>query len=135
MDDDVVVSGNLIIPSAELSWRFGPSGGPGGQHANTSNTAATVSFDIAGSGVLSQTQRDRLTKAFGSELTVTASDERSQFRNRQLATERLAAKLAEALKRRKPRRPTRRTRGSNERRISAKKQRGQRKADRSGNWD
>lgn len=128
--EDVRVNRNLVIPAAELQWRFTTSGGPGGQHANTSNTRAEVRFDIEGSVVLGPRQRSRLIKAFGSELRVSAADERSQTRNRSLALERLGSKLADALRIEAPRRATRPTRGSQRRRIDAKRRRSQTKAQR-----
>lgn len=132
--DDLSVNDKLVIPAAELSWQFGPSGGPGGQHANTANTAATLTFDIRDSVVLNQRQRSILERAFGPQVSVTASDERSQHRNRQLAMDRLGARIRRELRPKKRRRKTRPTRGSVERRIAEKKRRGQRKAERRGDW-
>ena len=133
--DDLVVNDRLVIPAAELSWRFGPSGGPGGQHANTSNTRAEVVFDIAGSAVLTGGQRATLTDRFGSRVAVSVDDTRSQTRNRQLALERLATRLADALRPRTERRPTKPGRGAKERRLRDKRQRSQRKADRRQRYD
>ena len=128
--DDVVVNGRLVIPAAELTWRFSPSGGPGGQHANTSNTRAEVVFDISSSAVLSGGQRSRLIERFGSQLAVSVDDTRSQTRNRQIAMERLAARLADALQPTKKRRATKPGRGAKERRLKSKRQRSQLKAGR-----
>ena len=119
-----------MLPLAELSWRFSRSGGPGGQHANTSDTRAEVRFDIAGSPSLGPRQRARLQERFGDELRVVASDERSQARNRDLALERLAARLAEALRVTAPRRATKPSRASVQRRLEAKRRQSSRKADR-----
>ena len=124
------VSSTLVLPLAELSWRFSRSGGPGGQHANTSDTRAEVRFDIAGSPSLGPRQRARLQERFGAEVRVVASDERSQARNRDLALERLADRLAEALRVTTPRRPTKPTRASDRRRLEAKRRQSSRKADR-----
>src|SRR5688500_10370438 len=89
------VSPTLVIPLAELTWRFSRSGGPGGQHANTADTRAEVRFDIAGSPSLGPRQRARLLERLGDEVRVVASDERSQARNRELALRRLADRLAD----------------------------------------
>ena len=128
--DDVRVNRNLVIPAEELRWRFTASGGPGGQHANTSNTRAEVRFDIEGSATLGPRQRARLLAAFGHELRVAASDERSQTRNRNLALQRLQEKLAGALKVETPRTATKPSKGAKRRRIEDKKRRGQIKAGR-----
>src|SRR6516225_3463166 len=98
-DEDVLrVTRSLSVPLSELSWRFSASGGPGGQHANTSNTRAEVRFDVATSPSLGPRQRARLLDRLGPEVRVVASDERSQARNRALALERLAFRLADALR-------------------------------------
>ena len=126
MDPDILrVSPSCAIPLEELQWRFSASGGPGGQHANTSNTRAEVRFDVAGSPSLGPRQRARLLERLGPEVRVVASDERSQARNRQLALERLAARLAEALRIQTPRTPTRPTRSSQRVRVETKRRRGE----------
>lgn len=122
------VSSSLVIPVTELSWRFSRSGGPGGQHANTADTRVEVTFDIAGSPSLGPRQRARLLERLGPEVRVVASDERSQARNRDLAGQRLAHRLAAALKVAQPRRPTRPTRSSVERRLAGKRRQADRKA-------
>jgi ribosome-associated protein len=81
----LIVSRSCRIPLDELEWRFSASGGPGGQHANTSNTRAEVRFDVAGSPSLGPRQRARLLERVGPTVRVVASDERSQARNRELA--------------------------------------------------
>jgi ribosome-associated protein len=124
------VSSTLVLPLSELSWRFSRSGGPGGQHANTSDTRAEVRFDIAGSPSLGPRQRARLQERFGDELRVVASDERSQARNRELALARLASRLEDALRVSAPRRPTAPSRASVQRRLEAKRRQSNRKADR-----
>ena len=93
----LVVSRSCRIPLEELEWRFSASGGPGGQHANTSNTKAEVRFDVTTSPSLGPRQRVRLLERLGPTVRVVASDERSQARNRDLALQRLAARLAEGL--------------------------------------
>jgi ribosome-associated protein len=121
------VGSSLVIPLEELTWRFSRSGGPGGQHANTADTRVEVRFDIEGSPSLGPRQRARLLERLGADVRVVAADERSQARNRALALERLAARLAEALKVETPRRPTRPTKGSKLRRVEAKRQRSETK--------
>lgn len=124
------VTRTCAIPLDELEWRFTGSGGPGGQHANTSNTRAEVRFDIANSPSLGPRQRARLLERLGPVVRVTASDERSQARNRQLALERLRSRLAEALRVQRERRPTAPTTASQQRRIESKRRRGQLKRQR-----
>src|SRR6266567_7006954 len=100
MDDELGrlrVSRTCLIPLAELDWQFSASGGPGGQHANTSNTRAEVHFDIENSPSLGPRQRARLLDRLGPRIRVVASERRSQYQNRELALERLRSKLAEAL--------------------------------------
>jgi ribosome-associated protein len=126
-ESDLVVSRSLTIPAAELRWRFTRSGGPGGQHANTADTRAEVRFDVAGSPSLGPRQRARLLERLGPEVRVVVDDERSQARNRALAGERLAGRLASALHVERPRRPTRPTHGSCERRLEDKRQHAERK--------
>jgi ribosome-associated protein len=120
----------LVIPLTELEWRFSASGGPGGQHANTANTRAEVVFDVTTSAALSAHQRTLLLERLGPSVRVVASDERSQARNRQLAMERLAQRVDDALRVERPRRPTAPTRGSKERRLRAKQLRSARKQER-----
>lgn len=88
---------NCAIPFDELEWRFTGSGGPGGQHANTSNTKVELRFDIAGSPSLGPRQRTRLLERLGDSVRVVASERRSQHQNRDLALDRLRARLAESL--------------------------------------
>ena len=128
--DDLRVSRGLLIPADELKWRFTASGGPGGQHANTSNTRAEVRFDIAGSPTLGPRQRARLLEVFGDEVRVSAADERSQTRNRNLALGRLAEKLADALRVERPRTATKPSKGAKRRRLDDKTRRSRTKANR-----
>ena len=126
---DLVVSPALTIPAAELDWRFSRSSGPGGQHVNTSDSRVELSWNVAESSVLSEQQRLVLLQRLGRRLTagvltVTASEQRSQLRNRETALAKLAALVAEGLAPPpKPRRKTKPTRGSDYRRLDAKKQR------------
>jgi ribosome-associated protein len=123
----LVVNRSCRIPLSELQWRFSRSGGPGGQHANTADTRVEVVFDIAGSPSLGPIQRSRLLAKLGPELRVVAADERSQVRNRALALERLRDRLAGGLHVERPRRPTKPTRASQERRLQAKRRRSETK--------
>jgi ribosome-associated protein len=129
-DDDLRVSAALSIPAGELEWRFSASSGPGGQHVNTSNTRVEVRFDVAASPSLSDAQRARLLERLGAEVRVVCQTERSQARNRAVARERLAARLADALTVRRQRRPTRATKASVERRLDAKSRRSEQKQQR-----
>jgi ribosome-associated protein len=121
--EDLRVSRGCSIPLAELTWFFTPSGGPGGQHANTSNTRVEVRFDVLNSPSLGPRQRDRLLERIGPVVRAVAGDERSQARNRALALERLRHRLAEGLKTDRPRVATRPSRASKERRVESKRQR------------
>jgi ribosome-associated protein len=123
----LVVNRSCRIPLGELQWRFSRSGGPGGQHANTADTRVEVVFDIAGSPSLGPIQRARLLEKLGPELRVVAADERSQVRNRALALDRLRDRLAAGLHVERPRRPTKPTRASQERRLQAKRRRSETK--------
>jgi ribosome-associated protein len=124
-DDEGIlrVTRSCAIPLSELEWRFTASGGPGGQHANRSNTRAEVRFDVAASPSLSDVHRERLVQRLGPVVRVVADDERSQLRNRDLALERLRGRLAEALRVERTRRPTAPTRTSQQRRLESKKRR------------
>ncbi|GAA4728427.1 alternative ribosome rescue aminoacyl-tRNA hydrolase ArfB [Isoptericola chiayiensis] len=127
--DGLVVSPSLTIPRAELTERFSRSSGPGGQGVNTTDSRVELCWDVERSAVLSRVQRERIVARIGHRLadgvlTVTASEHREQRRNRDAAAHRLAALVAEAVAPPGPRRrATRRTRGSQERRLQAKKQR------------
>jgi ribosome-associated protein len=131
----VRVTPSLSIPLAELQFRFSPSGGPGGQHANKVNTRVELRFDVAGSPSLGPRQRARLLDRLGPEVRVVADDERSQVRNRQVAVERFRVRVADALHIEKPRRPTRPSRGAKERRLTAKRHLSERKRSRRSDFD
>ncbi len=134
-ESDIQVSNSLTIPAEELVWRYSPSGGPGGQHANKSNTRVELIFEIADSAVVSDSQRAILSGVFGPRLRVVVDESRSQMRNRQVASERLASKLADALKPKRVRRATKPGRGAKERRLSNKRKQSQRKASRRVSYD
>jgi len=131
-DDDryLIVTPTLRIPLSELEWRFTGSGGPGGQHANTANTRVELVWDIGTSTAPRARHRSLLLSRLGPTLRIVASDERSQARNRQLALDRLRERVAAAVHIDPPRRPTRPTRGSAERRLESKRQQGERKRQR-----
>jgi ribosome-associated protein len=126
---DLEVSPALTIPAAELEWRFSRSSGPGGQHVNTSDSRVELSWNVADSLVLTDSQRERLLTRLGTRLnsgvvTTAASEQRSQLRNRESAMIKLANLLTAALAPDGPsRKPTKPTRGSNRRRLAAKEQR------------
>jgi ribosome-associated protein len=127
MEGHLRVTPRCSVPLDELTWRFGRSGGPGGQHANTSDTRAEVRFDVASSTSLGPRQRARLLERLGPVVTVAASDTRSQARNRELALERLRSRLAAGLRVERPRRATRPGRAARERRLEQKRHRAERK--------
>ena len=124
------VTRSVVLPENELRWQFSASGGPGGQHANTSNTRAEVIFDIEASAAFGPVQRERLLAKLGPSIRVVASDTRSQARNRQLAQARLVDQLVEALHIDKPRRPTRPSKAATARRLDAKAHQSKRKDER-----
>jgi ribosome-associated protein len=114
----------------ELEWKFTASGGPGGQHANRSNTRVELTFDVAGSPSLTEEQRALLVSRLGEVVRIVADDERSQARNRTLALDRLRSRLADALHVPRPRRPTKKSRSAQERRLQGKREQSERKAGR-----
>lgn len=117
------VTRTVSIPLGEIDVSFSPSGGPGGQHANRSATRVELRFDVAASPSLGPRQRQRIVEALGDVVLVSVDDERSQLRNRTIAYERLATRLAAALHVDPPRRPTRPTRASKQRRVESKRRR------------
>ena len=124
----------LVIPAAELVERFSRSSGPGGQSVNTADSRVELEYDVAASTVLSETQRTRAlanlaARLVEGKLVIDASEHRSQHRNRVAARERLADLLRSALAPPPPpRRPTRPSRRARQRRLDAKRQRGETKA-------
>jgi ribosome-associated protein len=137
---DLPVAGSFVVPAAALSWRFSRSSGPGGQGVNTADSRVELSVAPLELPGLSQAQRERMANRLGSRLvdgvlTIVASEHRQQLRNRQAARERMAAVLRAALAPPPPaRRRTKPTKGSQERRIQSKKQRGELKRQRR-HWD
>lgn len=128
------VAPGVAIPAEELRESFARSGGPGGQHANTSETKVVLRFDVEGSAALTEPQRARVRQRLGprltadGELVLAASEHRTQTRNREAVRARLAALLGEALAPAPPpRRPTRPSRRARQRRLEDKRARGQTK--------
>jgi ribosome-associated protein len=123
------INDDLSIPRAELSYRASRSGGPGGQHVNTSSTRIEVEFDVAASPSLTDAQRARIQERLQTRidkdgvLRLTSSTSRSQHQNREDVTERLARMLEDALRRPKPRRRTKVPRAAKEERLKTKKRR------------
>ena len=129
------VSGSCAIPDDELVVRVSRSSGPGGQHVNTTNSRVEVVFDVAASQALGPRQKARLLEKLGPVVRATSSDERSQLRNREVALQRLADRMADALRVEKPRVPTRATKASKQRRLDAKRRTSQVKRGRQGRFD
>lgn len=129
----MIVRPGLKIPASELTWRFSRSSGPGGQSVNTTDSRVSLSFDLSATTALPKHLQARALNRLAHRLvngvlTVSSEQERSQLRNRQVATHQLAALLRDAIAAPPaPRRPTRPSLGAKERRITEKKQRGQTK--------
>jgi ribosome-associated protein len=127
------VTRSITIPEHELRWRFSRSPGPGGQSVNSADSQASLSYDVANSAALGPVQRARALERLARRLTdgvltITSHEERSQLRNREVARERLAATLAQAVAPPAPkRRPTKPSKAAVERRITEKRRRGHRK--------
>ena len=123
--ESIRVTRSVAIPLAEIELRFSRSSGPGGQHAQKTETRVEALFDVEGSTALSPAQKRRVLAKAGPVLRAVAQDERSQWRNRELATERLVEALREALRVPRLRRPTRPTKAAVERRLEQKRRRSQ----------
>jgi ribosome-associated protein len=118
---------DLTLPLEEVEVRTSRSSGPGGQHANVTASRVEAVFDVQASATLSDAQKARISGRLGPRVTAAAQDTRSQHRNRELALDRLARRIASALEVRRPRTKTRPTRASRRRRVEAKKRRGETK--------
>ena len=127
MEDPLRINRDVAIPLAEVELRVSRSSGPGGQHANVTAARVEAVFDVAGSPSLSEEQRRRACARVGPRITAIAQDTRSQARNRELALERLRARLTDALSVARPRRRTAPTRAARERRLGAKHRRAEAK--------
>jgi ribosome-associated protein len=121
--ESIRVTRTVSIPRSEVDLRFSRSSGPGGQHAQKSDTRVEAVFDVEGSSALSEAQKRRIVSRVGPVVRAVAQDERSQWRNRELALERLAETLREALRVRRPRRATKPTKAAVERRLDQKRRR------------
>lgn len=133
-------SGRISLPESEMTWRFSRSSGAGGQHVNTTDTRVELTWSLTGTTVLTAEQKQIAARRLRSRLvdgaiTVVSSRFRSQHRNREAARVRLEELVTQSIVPPKPRRPTRRTRASVERRLDAKKRRGDVKKSRRGQWD
>jgi ribosome-associated protein len=131
--DDLVITDSFVFPSAALMWRFGPSGGPGGQHANRAHTRAELGIDIVNSTAIPPELRARVIRALepdlvDGELWVVVDETRSQWRNRQLARRQMKDKVLEAAKPPPPpRRRTTPSRAAKRRRLDEKRRRSETK--------
>jgi ribosome-associated protein len=130
VDEGLRVNEEVLIPLDEIELRASRSSGPGGQHANVTESRIEAVFDVQASAALSGEQRELLQRRLGDRVSAVAQDARSQARNRELALERLREKLAGGLRRPKPRRPTRPTAAARERRLEQKRRTSERKAQR-----
>jgi ribosome-associated protein len=125
--ESIRVTRTVEIPVSEIELRFSRSSGPGGQHAQKSETRVEAVFDVEASEALTDAQKARVTRRAGTVLRAVAQDERSQARNRELALERLVGTLQEALKVPRKRRATKPTAASRERRLEQKRRRSETK--------
>jgi ribosome-associated protein len=125
--ESIRVRRGLAIPLAEIELRTSRSSGPGGQHAQKTETRVEAVFDVRASATLTDAQKERILERAGAVVRAVAQDERSQFRNRELALERLAEALRKALARERPRRRTAPTAAARERRLGEKRARGETK--------
>ena len=134
--EDLPVGRGVVIPGRELTVRASRASGPGGQGVNTTDSRVELRWDVRGSAALDEVQRERVLGRLAARLTTDgvlvlhADEHRSQHRNRDAARARLRDLVADALVPPRPRRPTRRTRASVERRLDAKRRRGERKRQR-----
>lgn len=127
MEDPLQLGRDVEIPLAEVELRTSRSSGPGGQHANVTASRVEAVFDVAASRSLTEEQKRRVTARLGPVVRATAQDTRSQTRNRELALQRLRARLASALVVQRPRRPTKPTAAARRKRLDAKRRHGERK--------
>jgi ribosome-associated protein len=125
--ESIRVTRSVSIPRSEIELRFSRSSGPGGQHAQKTETRAEVIFDVERSVGLTDAQKRRVIAKAGPVLRAVAQDERSQWRNRELAIERVVDDLREALKVERKRRPTKPSAAAKKRRLEQKRRRGETK--------
>ncbi|HEX2046058.1 MAG TPA: alternative ribosome rescue aminoacyl-tRNA hydrolase ArfB [Gaiellaceae bacterium] len=122
--ESIRVNRRLAIPLSEVELRFSRSSGPGGQHAQKTETRVEALFDVTASPTLSEGQKARIVRRAGPIVRAVAQEERSQWRNREIALERLGSSIADALRTQRPRRPTSPTAASRKRRLAGKRRRG-----------
>jgi ribosome-associated protein len=127
MAERLRIDERLSLPLSEIELRASRSSGPGGQHANVTASRVEAVFDVEASASLDEAQRGRLRERLGPVVTAVSQDARGQARNRELALERLAAKIAAGLRVRRKRRPTKPSRASRKRRLDQKRQVGEKK--------
>jgi ribosome-associated protein len=125
--ESIQVTKTVAVPLSEIDLRFSRPSGPGGQHAQKNETRVEAVFDVEASEALTPAQKKRVVRRAGTVLRALAQDERSQARNRELAVERLAATLREALRVERRRRPTAPSAAARERRLEQKRRRGETK--------
>jgi ribosome-associated protein len=125
--DSIRVTRSVVLPVADVVFRTSRSSGPGGQHAQKSETRVEALLDVEATDALTEAQKRRVTAKVGPVLRAVAQDERSQLRNRELALERLVARLREALHVERRRVATKPTKAARERRLDDKKRRGETK--------
>ena len=136
MDDVVIINSETSIPRSELEFRATRAGGPGGQHVNTSSTRVELVWDVKSSASITEEQRARLLTKLKSRITeegilrLTSAGSRSQHQNKEDVVERFAKIIEQALQKPKPRKKTRPTKASKEKRLQTKKQRSERKKQR-----
>ena|SRR5437868_1998276 len=123
--ESIRVTRSVVVPRSEIELRTSRSSGPGGQHAQKSETRVEALFDVEASTALSEAQKRRVVAKVGPVLRAIAQDERSQLRNKELATERVVDSLREALRVPRRRVPTKPSAASRERRLEQKKRRSQ----------
>ncbi len=121
------VTRSVVLPLSEIELRVSRSSGPGGQHANKTETRVEAILDVEASAALSDAQKRRVVAKAGPVIRAVAQDERSQLRNRELAVDRLVSRLAEALRVERKRVPTKPSRAARKQRLEAKKRRGETK--------
>jgi len=125
--EELRIDDRLALPLAEIELRASRSSGPGGQHANVTASRVEAVFDVEGSHALDEAQRARLLERLGPVVTAVAQDARGQSRNRELALQRLAEKIAAGLRVQRKRRPTRPSRASKQRRLEQKRRTAEKK--------
>jgi ribosome-associated protein len=124
-DESIRVTRSVVLPLSEIELQVSRSSGPGGQHAQKSETRVVAVFDVGSSAALTETQKRRVIARAGPVLRAVAQDERSQSRNRELAVERLVSALRDALRVERRRLPTKPTQAARKRRLEQKRRRGE----------